>query len=764
MIRSARIYTKTALSIWTLVAVLLVLWQVQGHNEEMKLLATSEARASWRKDVLYRSWATGHGGVYVPPTEKTPPDPYLSLIPERDVVTTSGKRLTLINPEYMTRQVFESDRDRFGNIGRITSLRPINPSNAPDQWERAALAAFDRGEAEASSVESLDGKPYMRLMRPLAVEEGCLKCHAVHGDKVGDIRGGISVAIPMEPFYILRGVSVRNDFLAVGLLWIIGIALILAGGRRLESDIRKLGDSERDIRDQLVFREEIVEFAADGISVCHSIIDPPYVEFTVWNRRMTEITGYSMEDINLLGWYQSVYPDPDVQARAVARMERMRQGENLRAEEWEITRSDGTRRHLRISTSVLQENSEVVNVLAVMHDVTDQKHAEAEKEKLQLQLQQAMKMEAVGRLAGGVAHDFNNLLTAILGNLSLAGIKLSPSDPVAEMISEANKAAERATLLTKQLLAFSRKQIIEPKVVDLNGLVAGLEIMLSRLIGENIVLRTVLGKDLWAVKVDTGQFEQILVNLAVNSRDAMPDGGDLVIETSNVEFDESCCARHPDSHPGDLVLLAVSDTGHGMTEEIKAHIFEPFFTTKEKGKGTGLGLASTYGVVKQSGGMIEVCSEVGKGTTLKIYLPRVDGEIPAREKYDGPQDLLKGDETVLVVEDEDVVRNLCVTVLEKLGYRVLSASNGKDAIAVAREHGAPIGLLLTDVMMPGMNGAELATQLVLMYPDMKVLFTSGYTDDTIVHRGVLDDGVSFIAKPYSLSGLSKKIREVLEGA
>ena len=394
-------------------------------------------------------------------------------------------------------------------------------------------------------------------------------------------------------------------------------------------------------------------------------------------------------------------------------------------------------------------------------EITDRKRAEVEKKKLQDQLLQAMKMEAVGRLAGGVAHDFNNLLTVIIGNVALALMKLAPSDPAKGMLDEANKAAERATRLTQQLLAFSRKQIIEPKVQDINLLMTELDKMLIRLIGENIELKTIPGEDLGLVKVDAGQFEQILVNLAVNARDAMPDGGKVVIETSNAELDGDYCSRHPYVTPGKFVMVAVSDTGHGMSEEVKGHIFEPFFTTKAKGCGTGLGLATTYGAVKQAGGSIEVYSEVGVGTTFRIYLPRVEGEPPEIVGAGQPGRLQGGTETVLLVEDEEIVRNLAVRVLDASGYRVLQAGNGDEAITLALGCGERIDLLLTDVVMPGMSGRELANRLTQLHPETRVLFTSGYTDDAIVHHGVLDEGVSFIGKPYTPSALARKVREVL---
>ena len=432
-------------------------------------------------------------------------------------------------------------------------------------------------------------------------------------------------------------------------------------------------------------------------------------------------------------------------------------------EELQTTPEGNTLALLTSKIPLRNSNGEIKGVLGTYYDITDLKSAEAEKEKLQSQLLQAQKMEAVGRLAGGVAHDFNNLLTVITGYSELLLQKVGKESDIFRDVEEIKRAGERAAALTQQLLAFSRKQVIEPKVLDLNLLMANLGKMLVRLIGENIHLEMVSGKDLGWVKVDPGQFEQVLINLAVNARDAMPDGGTLIIETANVELNEEYCAQRPyEIHPGWFVRLAVSDTGHGMTKETSEHIFEPFFTTKEKGKGTGLGLSMIYGAVKQSGGSIEVYSEAGTGTTFKIYLPMVESDDSEPRESRLAVELPTGSETLLLVEDEDVVRGLAVRILGDLGYRVMQARNGDEAIAMAKKYSDRIDLLLTDVVMPGMSGAELAKQLAPHHPEMKVLFTSGYTDDAISRHGVLDEGVSFIGKPYTPSALARKVREVLD--
>jgi two-component system, cell cycle sensor histidine kinase and response regulator CckA len=500
----------------------------------------------------------------------------------------------------------------------------------------------------------------------------------------------------------------------------------------------------------------IFNFGADGIV----IIDPDTATPVDFNQQACTQLGYTREEFGSLRISDiDLLEGPE---EAKAHIQKIR---NIGHDEFETVHrtKHGERRNVHVKAQYILVGGKPV-YHCIWRDITEHKRAEAEKEKLQAQLLQAMKMEAVGHLAGGVAHDFNNLLTVIMGYSELLLQEVGKESPMHGQVEEIKRAGERAASLTQQLLAFSRKQIIEPKVVHLDHLVAEMHKMLGRLIGENIELQAITGKSLGSVKVDPGQFQQILMNLAVNARDAMPDGGKIVIETANVDLDEGYCGLHPYVKPGRFVKLSVSDTGHGMSEEVKAHIFEPFFTTKERGSGTGLGLATTYGAVLQAGGSIEVYSEVGIGTTFKIYLPRVEEEAAKPVNEDRPTDLPGGAETVLIVEDEGILRNLCVQILELLGYRVLQARNGTEAIAELQGYGDRINLLLTDVVMPGMNGSELATQLVLDHPEMKVLFTSGYTEDVISHHGVLAEGVSFIGKPYTPSALARKVREVLDKA
>ncbi len=471
-----------------------------------------------------------------------------------------------------------------------------------------------------------------------------------------------------------------------------------------------------------------------------------------WNRAAEEMFGWQTEEV--LGRPLPTIPDEE-REHADTLHARAKAGEALAAQDVRWRRRDGTPLDVRLWTAPLRGTDGVMHgTIAVLTDVTSQR-------RLEQQLAQSQKMEAIGRLAGGVAHDFNNIITVIsgYGQMLLEGVQKNPV--LREAAEEVLNSADRAAALAGQLLLFSRRQMIRPRVIDLNALVSNTQRLLARVIGEDIELRTVLDPDLGPVRADPGQMEQVLMNLAINARDAMPKGGKLFIETSRVRLDEIHAAMHVAVPPGEYALLAVSDTGTGMDAETKAHLFEPFFTTKEKGKGTGLGLSTVYGIVKQHGGDIWVYSEPGKGTTFKIYLPQATEPAAAEQERRKVEPARRGTETILLVEDEAGVRKLVCEILQQRGYRVLEAASGEQALEIAarEEH---IDLLATDVVMPGIGGRDLARELSSKRPRLRVLFLSGYTDEVVAGQGILTSESDFLQKPFAPEALARKVREILD--
>jgi PAS domain S-box len=470
-------------------------------------------------------------------------------------------------------------------------------------------------------------------------------------------------------------------------------------------------------------------------------------------------SGYREDELLGMEALSLVFPDDRETVRNNA--VQMLKGKRIVPYEFKAIDKNGEMKWTLESVASIQRQGKQA-AIGSYQDISERKKAEQQMLSLQEQLRQSQKMEAIGRLAGGVAHDFNNLLTVISIQSQLSVLGLREGDPLRENLQEIEKAADRAADLTRQLLAFSRHQILEMKVLNLNFIVSDLEKMLHRIIGEDLELASILADDLGMVKVDPGQMEQVIVNLAVNAKDAMPQGGQLTIETTNVELDGGYTRTHMGVVPGAYVMLSITDTGVGMTREIKEQIFDPFFTTKEKGKGTGLGLSTVYGIVKQSGGDIYVYSEPNQGTAFKIYFPRVfePGEEWAKKEAVG--EISRGEETILVVEDDGMVRKLAINILRMQGYTVLEAEAGGEALLMCEQYKDPIDLILTDIVMPHMGGPELIERLKQVRKDFKALFMTGYTDETIVQQGILEKGIELINKPFTIQKLSRKVREVLD--
>ncbi len=509
-------------------------------------------------------------------------------------------------------------------------------------------------------------------------------------------------------------------------------------------------ERQRAVRKREEYFRTLIERATDIIAVLDAEGRIRYASPSV-----SQFLGYAPEQIRDRNVFDFVHAEDLESTRRVFSQGVATGNSSGQLREVRVQHRDGSYRILESVGRYLLDDPLVRGVVINARDVTDRRSLEG-------QLRQAQKMEAVGRLAGGVAHDFNNLLTAILASSDLLLDQLPADHPGREDAEETRKAALRAADLTRQLLAFSRKQVLMPRVIDLNQVVDNLDKLLRCLIGEDIDLHTSLAPQLGAVRADPGQVEQVIINLAVNARDAMPDGGKLTIETANVSLDGTYVVAHPVVTPGHYVMLAVSDSGVGMNDETKARAFEPFFTTKEKGKGTGLGLATVYGIVKQSGGYVWVYSEPGQGATFKIYLPRVDATVEPAPGISSVQQVLRGSETILLCEDQEEVRHATARILLSLGYNVVVAGGGPEALLLAEAWQGPIHLLLTDVVMPGMSGRGVAQRLAPTRPTMKVLYLSGYTDESIVRHGVLQPGIAFLQKPFTTEILSRKVREVLD--
>ncbi len=529
---------------------------------------------------------------------------------------------------------------------------------------------------------------------------------------------------------------------------------LLQGYNRMTESIldstTRLQQAEEALRKERNFSQSIIDTAQAIILLLNP--DGSVAEF---NPYMEKLSGYSIEEVRGKDWFETFLPEHDRQkigelfTKAISDIKTKgninpivtRDGKELTIEWFDRTLKD--------------KNGDITGILAIGQDITERRNIEE-------QLRQSQKMEAIGMLAGGVAHDFNNLLTVILGNAQLASMNVVKDESLRKRIEEIKKAGEKAASLTRQLLAFSRKQIVQPKLLDINEVINEMEKMLKHMIGENIDFQTVLGPELWKICADPGQINQIIMNMVINSRDAMLRGGGLTIETANADLNENYFCEHGIKEvPGHYVMLAVSDTGSGMDKETQEHIFEPFFTTKEVGQGTGLGLSTIYGIVKQNNGFIWVYSEPGKGTTFKVYLPKVK-DVEPEEKEQTPVDDSGGSETVLIVEDNDNLRKFAQRALQMYGYRILDAENGEDALRVCGEYEGQIDLMITDVVMPKMGGREAAERLQHLYPQIKVIYMSGYTDNTIVHYGVLAPELNFIQKPFTPKGLARKVRETLE--
>ncbi|MEA1921961.1 MAG: ATP-binding protein [Pseudomonadota bacterium] len=859
---------------WTLL-ILFSGWYFANREWEQALEhGRNLGRAAIQKDYIYRLWNASHGGVYVPVTETTPPNPYLKHLKNRDVTTTSGISLTKLNPAYMTRQVHAIGQKEYGIQGHITSLKPLRPENRPDAWEIRALKQFHQGRKEISEPLNLDSKnPSIRIMTPLITRTFCLKCHAHQGHEVGDIRGGISTTIPMAK--IITEARQHMFMLAIFhvIIFLLGSTVLLflyITNRKRLTEITQanqiITQNEKMLRGIIDNTESAIcvykanhdgskfyckTFNPAGEKLCQlktaDIIDLevrevfPTIEDMgllavfkrVWRSGQTEIfpiSNYDDERISIWvenkifklpsGEIVAVVDNLTAKKQAEEKMKKSRQAwqKTFDALPDIITIMDNNFTIIQANQAAYklfnQQGREVIGhkchelfnlsptpcfncpALKTLKDAKDHieiiehrtlnrtymvtvgvitnatgdlinlVHSACDISKLvelEGELFQTRKLEAIGTLAGGVAHDFNNILTVIRGHAELAMMQSDERNPFWNDLKAIEAASERASQLTRQLLAFSRKEKITPEIILVNPLIKNLYKMLKRLIGEEINLEIDLGDKLPPIMADPGQFEQIIINLVINAADATRDialnqGRRVSIITTSTTPPDNDSAIDP----APALCLQVRDNGCGIPEEVIPLIFDPFFTTKESGKGTGLGLSTVHGIVEQNKGRIEIESQPGQGTTFTIYWPGIKSGTGTINDHRVIEKIPGGNETILVAEDDQAARNLAVQTLQQAGYTVIEAADGEEAIAKARNHSGTIDLLFSDLVMPKMGGIELAENITRRYPETKILLVSGYLGDRIDYDNETLQKTTFLNKPYRLPELLQTIRQLLD--
>ena len=635
-VSSIRKYAALSAIALTFLVTSSAVWNIENLDNQAIYIATEEARANWNKDQAFRRWATRHGGLYVKPNERTPPNPYLQHLPDRDVETTDGLKLTLMNPAYMMSQMTKEFESMYGIKGKITGQILLNPANKADPWQLKALKQFDKGLKEVSEQANIDGQPFIRLMRPMVMKKGCVLCHGHLGFKVGDIRGGVSISIPLTPYF----------------------------------------EAARESKTSLIFT--------------HSI---------VWS--------IGMLTIGLVSWR-------------------------------------GYRRE------------------------REKRHTEEERQKMQEKLRHTQKLESLGVLAGGIAHDFNNILTGILGNSELALDDLSPASPAHDFIEEIQKGAKRAAELSHQMLAYSGKGKFVIENIDVNEIIKDVTHMLEVSISKRHVIKNDLTANLPFVDVDITQIRQVIMNLIINASEAIGENnGVICVSTSTVECGGEGCQTWKsmvldDVLPvGEYILIEVTDTGVGMDKNTIKKIFDPFFTTKFTGR--GLGMSAILGIIRGHKGAINVESEPGKGTKFTVFLP-ASRETSSTEKLDSKETEApwQGTGTVLVVDDEETVRGVAKSMLGKMGFKVIMAADGKEAVEILRDRSNEIDYIILDLTMPRMSGEECFLELRKIREDIPIVICSGYSEEETAKKFVDQRVNEFLQKPFRLKTLKNKMRKVFD--
>jgi len=747
------------------VIVALAAWNYWQSYTATVEVARSSANQSYSKDLVYRRWASIHGGVYAPITPETPPNPYLSNIPERDIKTPSGKKLTLINPAYMTRQAHEIGKKDFGMIGHITSLKPIRPENAPDEWEKNALQAFEKGKKEESSVEQFGGETYLRFMRPLFTEFGCLKCHAIQGYKVGDIRGGISVSVPWAPFRNVLWAQLRFIILAYSLIWVIGISGLYLGRKRLQ---KYLSESKRTGEELQQSHAMIVKLTAQvpGVVYQYRLYPDGRSSFPFASPGMNNIYEVTPEDVREDATPVFGHLHPDDYDRIVADIqESARTLQPFHCEFRVVLPRQGVRWRL---SDALPERMEDGGTLwhGIISDITDRKNAEDERQCLSERLQRAEKMESLGTLAGGVAHDLNNVLGIIVGYSEMILDQVDKSSPIRHGLENVMNGGLKAAAIVEDLLTLARRGVPGRNILNLNNIVADCKKSpeFASLASHHPAVKIItdLELDLLNISGSSVHLGKSLYNLISNASEAMPKGGGTItIKTTNQYLDKPI-QGYDQIRGGDYVVLSVFDTGEGIPDVDLKRIFEPFYTKKVMGRsGTGLGLAVVWGTVKDHNGYINVQSEEGKGSTFTLYFPVTREDITAEYIAVSISEYLGKGESILVVDDVKEQRDLAASLLGTLNYSVTNVSSGEEAVEYLKEH--DVDLMVLDMIMdPGMDGLDTYKSILEFRPKQKAIIVSGFSESDRVKTAEGLGAGAYVRKPYIKEKLGMAVRKELD--
>lgn len=722
---------KFLIILWLFFLIIFASYHIYDEYKFVYKFALGEARESYDKYLLFRKWVALKGGVYVPITEDTPPNPYLE-VPERDVETINGKKLPLMNPAYVIRQVFELDLKTTGNKSKITSLKLLNPANQSDDWERDKLKKFNDKENEFYELVNQNSKKVFRYIGKLVIEKPCLKCHAKQGYKEGDVRGGISIIIPFDNYWKLFLNNVFDEIGKVLSLFILGLIITYFNYKYSKETEERLSNTLNNTSISLF---EIKLF--------------PKIQFSFFTKNIKDLTDYNSEELvgNLDKFLNFVYEDDKTKLLDTLK--------NISGKRKSVTyrfyKKDGSIVWLEQILKPKKNGEKIIGFEGTIHDISEQVRIEDEKKQLSLQLSHSQKLEAIGQLAAGIAHDFNNALTGIIGNAELLKMNKSKDNSDYLLLENIIKSAMYSAELTKKLLVFSRKIKTERKNLSLNKLLLEILEFSKRTIPENIEIKSDLCSDSLVIYANESDLHNVFINIIINAKDAMPYGGKLILTSEKFKLVNNEQEKY-------YAKVSITDNGVGMTEEIKQRIFEPFFTTKDFGKGTGLGLATVYGIIHDLNGLIDVESEPNKGTTFRIYIPLAEEEI-IEESFEDRFENIKAAKKILIVEDKKEVVDYLSYILEAHNYIVKIAYDGKEALNIFREEDG-IDLIITDVMMPKMNGYELYKNIIQLQPDIKFIFMTGYSDNILNKNFINKEDVIILRKPFKPKELLNLINKV----